>query len=226
MKRINHAQLLAKISEINGTRPVGIDSLTDAGLLKTGNPNQNVLKKSRFVAMIGANYQNAVNNQAKREENAAPVAFVAAPLPWGEWVKGLENKVKVHKGKFYLRTETTPGERRMRTPKVEFLTPSGEKLAYETVKPFIPIRKEGGRQESHGNAGIVKVRDFAFDSIRKIRMGGETFEIEQAEKPLVEEKPAKRAVRKLPKIGPWHESQNDLDIGDDPREWDSHKQSW
>lgn len=177
MKTITHSQLVEKIKNFKGTRPLGIDSLTDAGLLKTGNPFANVVKKARFVAMIGGNYGAAVNRQAGREgnENAAP--FVPAPLPWGEWLEGAENKIKTHKGRFYLRTETTPGERRVRKAKVEFLSESGEKLPYETVKPFIPVKKEGSRQIEHGNKATVNVRDFAFDSIKRIRIGGETFEV-------------------------------------------------
>jgi len=46
-------------------------------------------------------YENAVNNQRVREGNTNH--FTSAPLPWGEWVAGMENKVITHKGDFYLR---------------------------------------------------------------------------------------------------------------------------
>lgn len=175
--KITHAQLVELLKNTKGTRPIGIDSITDAGLLKTGNPFANVRKKARFVAMLGGNYGAAVNRQAGREGNEAAAPFVPAPLPWGEWLEGAENKVKTHKGKFYLRTETTPGERRVRKAKVEFIAENGEKLPYETVKPFIPVKKEGARQIEHGNKGTVNVRDFAFDSIKRIRVGGKTLEV-------------------------------------------------
>lgn len=178
MKTITHSQLIEAIKNIKGTRPVGIDSLTDAGLLKTGNPHKNVRKKARFVAMLGANYGAAVNRQADREHNlTAEEKFIPAPLAWGEWMEGAVNKIKTHKGKFYLRTQTTPGERRVRKAKVEFIAESGEKLDYQTVKPFIKVREEGARQLDHGNHQTVNVRDFSFDSIQKIRIGGETFAV-------------------------------------------------
>ena len=67
---------------------------------------QNVMKRVLIKgAQFNYSYQNAVNNRAEKE-SGAPTNFVAQSLPFGEWVKGLENKIIEHKGEYYLRFYT------------------------------------------------------------------------------------------------------------------------
>ena len=50
---------------------------------------------------VGVNYKNLKANKNKEIQ----------PLPWGKWVKGLENLVVEHKGNYYLRiTSTNPND--------------------------------------------------------------------------------------------------------------------
>ena len=51
---------------------------------------------------LNYDYEKAVNNRAEKAVGAA-VNFKAQSLPFGAWVKGLENKVIEHKGVRYLR---------------------------------------------------------------------------------------------------------------------------
>lgn len=177
MKTLNHLELLEKIKSLKGMAILGIESLTDARARKTGNPFGKILKKTRAVVHCGADYESAVNREALRQGGSPE--FTAESLPYGQWL--IPGKVIEHKGEFQLRTQSTPGKRRKQAPKVAFQTESGLPLSYDEVKPFLPPKTESNKQqEETGIVETVHVRNFKFDSIKKIRIAGTTYTLRKA----------------------------------------------
>jgi len=63
------SQLASIIAEIKTALPVGITQTTkDNGLYLKGNPYRDAIKVVQYAGMIGASYENAVNNQLDRED--------------------------------------------------------------------------------------------------------------------------------------------------------------
>lgn len=173
LETITHSQLRDKLAGIKGTTFVGVLSRTDAKARKTGNPFGPIMKRARFAATVGASYGGAVNR------NGNGVAeFKPQPLPWGEW--DTPNKVISHKGKLYLRTQTTARQRKFVKPVVAFETEAGAPLSYSEVKPFLPEKRATKTQAKVGletAESQVQARTFAFDSIYRVRIGGRTFRL-------------------------------------------------
>jgi len=180
--KLTHSQLVNLITARPGAFPIGILAETDARLLKTGNPNKSVKKTVRTVGFVGANYQRAVRREGERQGAEQAENFVAKPRPWGEWVKGAEGKIATHKGQFYLRTQSTPGQReRTRTKVLNYRGEDGKFLKFEEVKPFLPAKSYSARQADVGIDGEgeqVNVNEYGFASLKKVRIAGKTYIIE------------------------------------------------
>jgi len=185
MQTLTHSQFIAKLIQHAGAAPVGIEALTDAKARKTGNPFPGgaVFKHIRAVGFVGADYGKAVQREGERQGAEGAEEFQAMPLPWGAWHAGAEGKVIAHKGGFYLRTQTTPGQRKRQPAKVlAFRDATGRFLSRDEVKPFLPAPSVSVRQSAAGvgegdASAQVMVRTYSFDSIRKVRFGGKTFEL-------------------------------------------------
>ena len=181
MNKLTHSELAALITARPGAFPIGILAETDARLLKTGNPNKNVRKTVRTVGFVGANYERAVRREGERQ-GANAENFVAKPRPWGEWLPGAEGKIATHKGQFYLRTQSTPGQReRTRTKVLNYRGEDGRFLSHEEVKPFLPAKSYSARQADVGIEGEgeqVNVNEYGFSSLKKVRIAGKTYVIE------------------------------------------------
>lgn len=176
MKKITHAELLSLICSKKGSYPIGIESITDTRAKKTGNPYGKIFKHSRSVGFVGVNYEASVNREAERQgENQT---FEAEPLSWGQWK--YYGKVIEHKGEYYLRVQTTPGQRdRQQTNVINYLSDTGEKLDKNLIKPFLPpVRESNKQQEETGINRTIFVKNFSFKSIKKIRLGGKTYLLE------------------------------------------------
>lgn len=177
METLTYAELVARVSA-PGAHLVGIDALTDARARKTGNPFGPIFKQSRGVAMVGASYQASVQRQGERDGAESAQSFVAESRPWGEWV--IPNKIASHKGNFYLRTQSAPGQRKRSPWKVRaYRNEAGEFLSKESVAPFLP---EKGQSEKQAAVGLeresqIEVREFAFSSIRRVRIGGRSYKL-------------------------------------------------
>lgn len=181
MKTITHSQLVSLISSTKGAFPLGILSETDARAKKTGNPYGEIRKRSYAVGFVGADYQASVNREAGRQGGNAG-EFKAKPRPWGEWLPGLESKVATHKGRFYLRTQSAPGQRERQKAEILFYRgENGQFLRHKDVAPFLPAKSFSNRQASVGvgadTGEQVDVREYAFDSILRIRHKGETLKV-------------------------------------------------
>lgn len=185
MNTLTHSALIATLNAHKGACIVGISALTDSKARKTGNPHGTIFKDIRAVGFVGADYQSAVQRQGERVGATEASEFKAKPLPWGVWVEGMEGKVIAHKGGHYLRTQTTPGQRKRQPAKlIGYRNDKGEFLPHAEVKPFLPIAKASERQAAVGVGGEdgtqseqIMVRTYAFDSIRKVRVNGQTFKL-------------------------------------------------
>lgn len=179
MKTLTHSQLVQILAQSKGAMPVGILAITDAKAKKTGNPYGVILKTSRSVGFVGANYEKAVRREGERQGSENAENFVAQPRPWGQWL--IPNKVAENKGKFYLRTQSTPGQReRSRAKILNYRAEDGKFVSFEDVKPFLPAGSYSQRQASVGIEGEgqqVDVREFGFDSIQLLRIQGRTFKL-------------------------------------------------
>jgi len=176
MKTLTHNQLIQILQANKGTQIIGIQALTDSKARKTNNPFGVIFKKVRATGFVGVDYQQSVEREAVRQGTDS-TDFQAEKLPWGKWL--LPNKVIEHNQKFYLRTSATPGQRKRHQAKVlGYYDASGNRLQGDKVKPFLPSRRESNKQqEDAGLAGTVDVRAYAFDSIQKVRVKGETYKL-------------------------------------------------
>lgn len=175
MKTINHSQLLELVKNQSGAKPVGFTALTDAKARKTGNPFGLIYKQIRAVGFVGADYQKAVQREASRQ-NVNGESFQADSLPWGEWL--VPNKVISHKGSLYLRTQTTPGQRKRQAARLlAYRGADGRFLSPDAVKPFLPPANDSAKQSAIGLEGKVMVRTYAFASLQKVRINGRTYQV-------------------------------------------------
>lgn len=171
---LSAAQFLNWIKESKGALLVGIESLTDSKARKTNNPFGKILKRARFVGLIGGNYEKSVNNEMERQDAAGE--FKAEPLSWGEW--DVVNKIIIHKGEYYIRTQSSPGQRKKSKAKIlDYRNEDGQILSREKVAPFLPEKADSARQSEVGLAEKVEVRTFSIKSIRKVRISGVTYKL-------------------------------------------------
>lgn len=176
MKTISHAELVELIKNTKGAFPIGLLTNTEAKARKTGNPFGEIRKISRLVGFCGAKYEDAVNREGGRQ--GVDTNFEAESRSWGQWV--VPNKVAEHKGRLYLRTQSTPGQREQSRAKVlSYLNLEGQPLKKSDIEQFLIEKSSSKKQE---NAGLskekqIEVREFAFDSIQKIRVNGKTYRL-------------------------------------------------
>lgn len=181
MKTLTHTQFVNLLRSKGGALPVGIRAVTDAKLRKTGNPFIGVVKHVSAVGFVGANYGASVRREGVGRQAAWDAdSFVAAPRPWGAWVEGLECKVAVHQGRYYLRTQSTPGQRKRQPAKVTaYRDANGVTLSHAQIAPFMPAKSTSAKQSAVGiEAHLqVDVREYAFDSIKIVRVMGCTYRL-------------------------------------------------
>lgn len=176
MKTIKYQELIALLQGQAGAMPVGIVATTDAKARKTGNPHGTITKTVRASGFVGADYETSVQNQTLRAGMKQP-DFQADSLPWGEWL--VPQKVISHKGKLYLRTQTTSGQRRTVAARVLcYRGENGQFISPDEAKKFLPPVRESAKQADAGLEGAksqVWVRTYAFDSLERIRVNGRTY---------------------------------------------------
>ncbi len=176
MRTLTHNELVTILASAKGMLIVGLLTLTDARCRKKNNPLAlPIYKVVRAIGFVGSNYGASVNREANRQ-GASP-SFDSQPLVWGEWL--IPGKVITHNGGLYLRTQTTPGTRRNAPCKVlSYRDAQGRYVAKSKVLPYLPLVKESAKQQ--GQTGIVQtvwVRTYAFHSIQRIRIKGQTFKL-------------------------------------------------
>lgn len=167
MRTITRSELVRAIEARKGAEIIRIYAETDARLLKTGNPNPGARKRTVVSAMVGTRYAENIRKLDGGE------SFEVSPRQWGE--ARPSGKVVDHKGKVYLTIRTTGKARKVNKATVSFVAESGDPLAFEAVRAFLPKRKESAKQAALGiEAGRqVEQRDFAVENIRAVKMRGE-----------------------------------------------------
>jgi len=177
-------RILDAIAATRGAQPVAIVADVDARCVKkdrvTKVPHSfgDISKRIFARGMTGADYQAAVEREAGRQ-GADASEFEAGALPKGRnWVPGFVGRVLVSDdgSKFYLRTQTTPGQRDAQAARVLFYrSEAGKFLRHAEVKPYLPPERESNKQaEDAGLDRTVHVRDYGFEGIRSLRIGGRT----------------------------------------------------
>lgn len=181
-KLLRRAGLLKLLRTINSATPVGITSLTDPGLRKTGNPFRgNVVKLTRASGLIGwgnsagesqSPYAQSVNRQRLRENKLAD--FKAKPRTWGTRLKGTPLVEHVPEGVgnvlYYLELK------RQSDWQFFFRIDTGERIDRRELEPWIPARHKNHRQ---GVQTEITLRDYRLDHIAELRMGGEQYQISE-----------------------------------------------
>lgn len=176
MKSLNYAQFLHLLSQPTGARPVGLTTYTDSKARKTGNPFGQIFKHCRSVGFVGAHYESAVNRQLRREDKEGN--FSGESLPWGEWL--VPNKVISHKGEYYLRVQTSPGQRQRQPARVlAYYAPNGEAIPKTVARSYITVSAPSAKQAGAGltSESEIMVRTYKFSSIRRVRINGETYRL-------------------------------------------------
>jgi hypothetical protein len=177
VKTLTHSQLVSLISSIRGAAPIGLETVTEAKVRKTGNPFKGIYKECRVVGWVGVRYGDSVNREMTRQ--GIDGKFEVEPRPWGQWL--VPNKIAEHKGNLYLRTQSTPGTRKRQPAKVlRYRDETGRFLAREEIAPFLVEASASKKQAEAGlidKSDQIMVREYKFDSIKKIRVGGKTYSL-------------------------------------------------
>jgi hypothetical protein len=145
---------------------------------KAPNPflGKRVLRTANRHGILGASYEQAVNNQRVREEHPQGGEFKAESL-WngaGEHVEGSRNLVR-HKtsGKiyvvFYPHREGSVME--------DTWTVDGTEISQDALVPYLPPVSDGSKRQETERA--VAWRTIAIDNVIQITVHGETFMIAQ-----------------------------------------------
>lgn len=176
METITKQKLIETLASTPGARPVGILATIDARARKTGNPFGAISKTVRAVGFVGADYGNSVKREGARQGARSAGDFIPQSLPWGQWA--VNGKVIEHKGEFYLRTQSTPGNRAKQPARVlNYRGENGQFLSREQVAPFLPEVKESAKQEAAGLTETIHVRTYKLSNIQRIRLNGRTFQL-------------------------------------------------
>ena len=133
--------------------------------------SQRVLRVASRHGMIGASYQNAVNNQREREGHPAAGDFRAEAL-WngaGEHVPGSNCLVR-HRttGKVYMVFYPHREGSVMR----DMWTVDGEVVELDALKPYLPPVSKSNRQETEVQ---IAWRTIALESVMQVQMNGKTY---------------------------------------------------
>lgn len=167
---INQAEFRNVIESIRGVSFASIRSVTQLDMRKTGNPfHGKISKVSKVLAIVGNwSYEQSLINQAKREN--VETEFEIKPRKWG--VRLNDSGIVEHNGRLYLECKI------QKCFDSRIVWSDGRYLSHDeidSVRSFMPIRKESSTQDSIEKKIIL--RDYAFDSIRKIKLGGITYRI-------------------------------------------------
>ena len=164
------------LSSVKGHQFVGLTTDTEVKMNKTGNPYVGRVRKvSSYRASFNYSYENACNNRAERAGNER--TFVTEKLPWGEWIKGYENKFIAHKDRVYVRVYQIPTE----VAKVEYYL-DGVRVdgrVLEDIMRFVPQKNVYSKKQAE--VGIIdvdkQVKPYAIDleNIVRITIGGVTY---------------------------------------------------
>ena len=183
MKRITQSQLIALLDAFKGMLPLGVETETAPSKMRVkNNPNRDALKRCKGNLTTGCNYGNAVLREGDRQ--GVKSDFKAGPLPRKDDAWLIVNKVIYNPRlrQFYLRTESTPGQREASQMRlVGYFTPSGSPIPADEIKPFLPQSKESQKQQESGLNETVWVRDWKLESLKSVTIAGVKYQISQGD---------------------------------------------
>lgn len=170
MEKLTVSQLLDILSLKRGAFFASIVTTTEPKMRKTGNPYHGGIKKvSRSHVQLNSLYENAVNNQRKRE--GVEEAFEAEPRKWGERIYREDGTVTTfvkHNGKLYIEARV------LKSLETDYLF-EGVSIPSELVKPYL---YSGGESSRQGVEKQVILRDYSVENIKQITFDGKTYGIE------------------------------------------------
>ncbi len=141
---MNAQEILQKLQNTKKGTYVSLTKVKDLG--------NDIIKESDMRIRVGVNYKNLKANKNKEIQ----------PLPWGKWVKGLENLVVEHKGNYYLRiTSTNPND----------LKKASDVIATRYIQNGVEISKEevinqiGEKKLASSSSMVYNIK---FDNIIRI----------------------------------------------------------
>lgn len=147
------SEIFEILAGIKGHRMVHITTLTDVRMNKTGNPFYGRVQKMTSVGVsFNRSYENSVNN--KIEKNGGERTFKSEPLPYGEWIKGLENKMYEHKGVVYVRFYTKPNEVAKVTYYLDGVAIEKGSMMEKEIMAWIPTKSHTSKKQE--DAGLSK----------------------------------------------------------------------
>lgn len=147
VESISEGQLVALLSELRGSKFIGLTVDTDARLLKTNNPYGKVNKISRVSVCVNFHYDAGVLRRLEAE-GKSPEDFKRGES-WHEPVLTEDGKLTPfcsHKktGELYLRVQL------LQRGETKYFTQQGEELTEGDVEPWLP--KDNG----YANQGLDK----------------------------------------------------------------------
>tara|TARA_R100000908_G_C3697287_1_gene109193 strand:- start:57 stop:590 length:534 start_codon:yes stop_codon:yes gene_type:complete len=153
------------LQNFKGHSFAGLQSLTDSGARKTGNPFKNkiILKESQTLVNVGFHYSNSLVNQAKREN--VSTEFDIKPRKWGTRLPNCP--LVEHKGNYYLEAKVE------KVYATRYMDIDGNELSKEDVLPFLSKKKESATQDRLEKK--IYLRDFKLASIRKFAFDGKVY---------------------------------------------------
>jgi hypothetical protein len=117
-------------------------------------------------------YENAVNNQRVRENNADK--FVAKSLVWGEWFA--DNKIITHKDNYYLRYYVGMHANSNADKNSVYHYADGSKLSEFEVaclSEYLPPKK--AKSKTQDTIKEISPRAIKINGINKLKVGGVTY---------------------------------------------------
>jgi hypothetical protein len=117
-------------------------------------------------------YENAVNNQRKREDNNN--TFKSQSLVWGEWFA--PNKIITHKGDYYLRYYVGMHANSNADKNVVYHYADGTKLSESDISllnDYLPPKR--AKSNTQNVAKEVQPRAIKINGINKLTVGGVTY---------------------------------------------------
>lgn len=169
MKHLTITQLKDMLRAQKGATPVTIESLTDARARKTDNPFDKIFKLSLVNGFTGFDYEASVNRQQVREGNDP--TFESQERSWGT---NVNNVLVENKGKFYIAIRPLKS---LEEP-LYFGEVNGslKPVTKKEIEKFLPAPYINTNQ---GTDKEIVYRNYSLESIRKLTLKGETFEIVQ-----------------------------------------------
>ena len=172
------------VNDFHGCSACSLDYKTEAEVRKTSKLDRKIkwvdvfgekklLKTSKINTMVGANYENIVNNQRERE--GLEKDFEAKPLPWGHFVK--ENVLIEHNGNYYLRAYDHMGAAAVYNKK-EYSWSDGTEVTeeeWDNLQQFFSDKKE---DDNHlqGTERRIEPRPYKLDNILEVRIDKKLFD--------------------------------------------------